>query len=109
MKTKNLNKGFRFLFLLSLMFYSIIFFTVRFGYYDQQLKNRQILTKEKMEAFERDVANGLNVELIDYVEDTNKYFTNKIGLGYKVSDAIGKISKKSLNQMFKILYKLVEN
>ena len=79
------------------------------GYYEYELSNKRIMTEEQMKQFEEDVKNNENIDLGDYVVNTHTDYTNKFTKGVtNASLTINKYLKKSIESVFKIMSKLVE-
>lgn len=79
------------------------------GYYEYELSNKRIMTEEQMKQFEEDVKNNENIDLGDYVVNTHTDYTNKFTKGVtNASLTINKYLKKSIESVFKIMSKMVE-
>ena len=79
------------------------------GYYEYELHQRVVLTEEKIKQFEKDVAEGKNINIENYLENTNKDYSNKLSsIGYNLSNTIGKYVRISIEQTLKALTKIVE-
>ena len=79
------------------------------GYYEYELSNKRIMTEEQMKQFEEDVKNNENIDLGDYVVSTHTDYTNKFTKGVtNASLTINKYLKKSIESVFKIMSKMVE-
>ena len=56
------------------------------GYYDGNIKRKVAYTKSQIETFEKDVKNGENIELKDYLKNQEKNYTNNASnIGYAIS------------------------
>lgn len=79
------------------------------GYYEYELSNKRIMTEEKMKQFEEDVKNNENIDLNDYVVNTQVDYTNKFtDTVTNASLVLNKYLKKSIESVFKIINKMVE-
>lgn len=79
------------------------------GYYEYELSNKRIMTENKMKQFEEDVKNNENIDLNDYVVNTQIDYTNKFtDTVTNFSLVLNKYFKKSIETVFKIINKLVE-
>ena len=79
------------------------------GYYEYNLRNKTVLTKESMQQFEKDVSEGKDVSIEDYIVNTSTDYTTKLTRSTnKVSTKINKVLKKGIEEIFKVLGKLVE-
>ena len=80
------------------------------GYYEYKLQNRAVLTKEQMEQFETDVNEGKDVTLNDYLIDSHVDYSNKLtNITVKVNNKVNKYIKKSIEGVFKLLNKFVQD
>ena len=72
-------------------------------------KKKEPLTEEQMKQFEEDVKNNENIDLNDYVVNTQTDYTNKFTKGVtNASLTINRYLKKSIESVFKIMSKMVE-
>lgn len=78
------------------------------GYYEYNLRNKTVLTKESMEQFEKDLSSGKDVSIEDYVVNTSTDYTTKLTRNTnKVSTKVNNILKKGIESIFKVLGKFV--
>ena len=97
--------------ILSLVCFSFIvtYIIYETGYYEYKLQNRTVLTKEQMEQFEKDVNNGKDVTLNDYLVETEIDYTTKLtDATVKVSNKVNTYLKKGVELVFKQVNKLVQ-
>lgn len=79
------------------------------GYYEYKLQNRTVLTKEQMEQFEKDVEEGKDVTLNDYLVETEvDYSTRLTDATVKISSKVNLYFKKGVELVFKQVNKLVQ-
>lgn len=79
------------------------------GYYEYNLQNKTIMTNEAMAQFEKDVADGKDVTMEDYVVTTEKdYTSNLTRTTNKVSVKVNTFLKKGIEGVFKIVSTFVE-
>jgi hypothetical protein len=79
------------------------------GYYEYENKKQTKLTEEKMQEFEKDLEEGKNVSLKDYLSDETVNYDNKItNFGSKLSDFVCNGIIKGLEKSFKVVEKLIE-
>lgn len=108
-RRKLYGKLFKFCFLFSLLFFLALYFSQATGYYDFSEHKKVILTNEQIKKFEEDVANGKNLNIEDYLSNTDKNYQNKTSkIGLKISESIGDYAKKGIETAFKVLNNLVE-
>ena len=104
-KTKKiLTKISKKIFLVFLIGFTAIYISDATGYYEFEQHNKKVMTEEKIKQFEKDVKNGKNIDLNDYViEESNTYESNISKFGEILSKEIEKNVVSGLNNMFKIL------
>lgn len=79
------------------------------GYYEYELSNKRIMTEDKMKQFEEDVKNNESIDLNDYVVNTHTDYTNKFTRTVTdMSFTLNKYLKKSIESVFKVINKMVE-
>lgn len=67
-----------------------------------------VLTEEQIKQFEQDVKDGKNIDLQNYLENTNKDYQTKFSqLGLNVSNSLANIVKNSVDGFFKYVSKFV--
>jgi len=108
-RRKLYTKIFRFCFTLSLLTFLALYFSQATGYYDYKEHKKVILTNEQIKKFEEDVANGKNLDIEEYLINTNKNYQTKMSkMGLKISEIIGEYARNGIESTFKILNNLVE-
>ena len=104
----NKKKIFKFIFGLIFIAFIISYVIEESGYYEYNLRNKTVLTKESMEKFEKDVSEGKDVSIEDYVVNTSTDYTTKLTRGTnKVSTKVNDVLKKGIESVFKVLGKFV--
>ena len=79
------------------------------GYYQTELQKKMILTNEAIETFEKDVKDGKEIDINNYVEINKKNYDNNFTkTGKYVSKKIEKIISTFINQTLKIILKSIE-
>ena len=85
------------------------YFVEMSGYYEYNLQNKTVMTNEAMAQFEKDIADGKDVTLEDYVVTTEKDYTSSLTrTTNKVSVSVNKFLKKGIEGVFKIVGTFVE-
>ena len=106
----NKKKIFKFIFGLIFIAFIISYVIEESGYYEYNLSNKTVMTKESMERFEKDLKDGKDVLMEDYVVNTTKDYTSRLTTGTnRVSFKVNSFLKKGLEGMFKVASKLVED
>ena len=89
--------------------YLSLFIANNTGYYTFGLSNRKELTEEQIKKFEEDVKNGVEVDLNNYLSDTNISYQNNISrLGYNISSFIESLVRTSVFKIFDFFSDLIE-
>lgn len=76
--------------LLIIILFLGLYFSYSNGYYELKQSNKVSLTNEKIEQFELDILNGVDVSLEDYINEKEDYSS-------KVSDVALNITSKATN------------
>lgn len=104
---KKIVKG---MFTIIFVSFLISYIIVLSGYYEYNLHNRTILTNDAMKRFEKDVNEGKDVLIEDYVISDSKDYTSSLTRGTnKVSIGVNKVLKKGIERVFKLLGNFVSN
>ena len=77
----NKKKIFKFIFGLIFIAFIISYVIEESGYYEYNLRNKTVMTKESMERFEKDLKDGKDVLMEDYVVNTTKDYTSRLTTG----------------------------
>lgn len=93
---------------ISFIVFLVLYFAQLNGYYDYTNYNKMQITKEAMEQFEKDVSEGKNIEIEDYLEFTYTDYSNGMSnLGIKTGTFIEKLMVDGIGEtikIFKILF-----
>lgn len=96
------------LFCLFVIFLSI-YGASKSGYYEYENKKTAEFTEESMKQFEKDIAEGKNVNIKDYLKTDTKNYDNKItNLGNTLSNIVSDGIVSGLEKTFKVVEKLIE-
>lgn len=80
------------------------------GYYEYNLQNKTVMTSESMAKFEKDLKEGKDVTLEDYmVKDSADYTTSLSRNTNKISVKLNIMLKKGIEGVFKVLGHFVED
>lgn len=105
----NKKKIVKFVFYLFFLAFVISYIIEETGYYEYNLQNNMIMTNESMLKFEKDIKEGKDVTLDDYVVNTYNDYTSHLTRGTnKVSLKVNYILKKGIEDTFKLLSKLTQ-
>lgn len=94
------------------IFLFIIFITIYIsqasGYYEYELHKKVELTKEEIVKFENDIKDGKNIDLNDYLKNTNKNYSNSFSkIGSNFSTVTSKYIRKCIDETFKFIESLL--
>lgn len=108
-KNKRLNKFFKSIIIILFIIYITIYISQKTGYYEYKNYQKTLLTNEQIKAFETDVKNGAEINIKDYIVNTNKnYQTNLSKMGLNLSNIISSCINKGIESSFDFLIKLVD-
>jgi hypothetical protein len=87
--------------------FSVLYISEATGYYEFEQHKKVELTNELISQFEQDVKDGNDINVKDYIEETQVSYTNGASsIGYALSNQIGNIVQNGLNSTFKFLENL---
>lgn len=103
MKPKKNRYFFRILYIL-LFIYIALIIAYESGYYETKAHNRTVLTKNAMEQFEKDLNEGIVVDIKDYLKEEKTDYSNGVTkVGNKISTGISNFMTKGLSKVFDVL------
>lgn len=73
-----ITKLFKLLIFTIVVIFFCTYFIEKTGYYEYKLQNKKILTEQEMTKFEKDVKEGKDVSLEDYLTNTNIDYSNNL-------------------------------
>jgi ABC-type dipeptide/oligopeptide/nickel transport system permease component len=109
MNRKTLSKIFRFT-LTSLLFaFLAIYFSQKTGYVEYASRKQSQLTEKQIKQFEKDVAEGKEIDLKQYINQNYDNYQNKLSnINLKVSEITEKSISTIIQKSFKIIGKMAE-
>lgn len=108
-KKKWANKIFWKLFLALFIAFFALYVSEATGYYEFEQHKRVTLTQEKIKEFEKDIADGKNVDIKDYMGEREINYQTKISkAGLKISEGIGKYVQDGIEATFNFLNQIME-
>ena len=85
-KVKIYHKIFKFCFTISLVAFLTLYLSQATGYYEYEQHKTATFTSKQIKQFEKDVAEGKNIDMKKYLENSNKDYSNRMSdLGYELS------------------------
>ena len=98
------NKVFWKIFLVLLIGFTAIYISEVTGYYEFEQHNKKVLTEQQIKQFEKDVAEGKNVDINEYINHEQVNYSNKLSkLGLNISTGLEDIIVSGLESTFKFL------
>ncbi len=108
MKHKRLNKIFRYSLLVSFVTFFALYLSQSTGYFEYRNSKKVALTNEQIEKFEKDVKEGKNIDIENYIDSNNKSYQNSLSkAGLSISNVTEKAIQKIIGGSFKVLGDLV--
>lgn len=95
-----------------LLFFSfvVIYLLELTGYYEYQNHKKTVLTEQQIKRFEKDVADGKEININEYLIINETKYNNILSkFTSKLSSGISNIVQSGVESTFKVLSKLVEN
>ena len=107
---KKQTKIFKFIFVMCFVSYLTFYIAGQTGYYEYNARRKMTYTKEQIEKFEQDVKEGKNIDMEEYLKNTDKNYQNKISKAtLSLSENISKITRKGINVIFSKIGNAIEN
>jgi len=72
------NKLLKLIIFVTIVIFFCAYFIERTGYYEYKLQNRKLLTEQEMINFEKDIKEGKEVDIKDYLSNTNNDYSNNL-------------------------------
>jgi ABC-type dipeptide/oligopeptide/nickel transport system permease component len=88
------------------VFFMALYFTQITDIYQYRAHNKMSITKEAMERFEKDIENGKDITIDDYLDTVKDYSNGVSKLGYKTSNIVEEFMSKGIKKTFKLLASL---
>lgn len=108
MDNKKINKIFKFIFYTCFLAFLTFYVAGESGYYEYNERRKMSLTKQQIEEFEKDIKNGINVDVTKYLNN-NKSYQNRISkTTLKISENISKYTKECVELIFNKLGNMIE-
>ena len=103
------NKKLELLIIVIIILYSACYYVACSGYYEYHMQERTILTNEKIKEFEKDVNEGKDIDIKEYLVDPEADYTNSLtNLVYSISNNGTKLTRKIIKLLFKKISYLME-
>ena len=107
---KKINLFFKFFFILCFVSFMTFYVSLKSGYYEYNNNRKMTFTKDQIEQFEDDVANGKNVDINEYLKNTDKNYQNKISrVTLNISELISKYTRRGVDIIFTKIGNAIES
>lgn len=104
-----MDKMIKLIMLSVVIIFLVMFFSSSSGYYEYELNKKSNLTQEAIEQFEKDVEEGKEIDINDYLVEDNKDYSNSFSnAGVSLSNKIGKLFSEGVKLIFNSMNNLVE-
>ena len=102
-KKKNNNLFFQLLGISFLIFLALYIAELS-GYYESQGTKKSVITQEKLEEFEEDVASGKEINIKDYITKEYVDYSSPVSrMGNKISNGLDKFMDGGVSDFFKVI------
>ena len=92
---------------ISFILFIIYLFMIKTGYYEYKIYSKVQLTNEAIVKFKKDISEGKNVKIEDYIENNYYDYRNPgTNLGSNIGYVIEKIMNEGIKKSLKILSEL---
>lgn len=99
---------FRTVVIVSFAIFLTLFFGNKYGYYDYKNYEKVSLTQDQIKKFEQDVRDGKQIDLEEYLVNTNKNYHTKLSkAGLNISNGVSRFIKKGVEGFFDSVSKMV--
>lgn len=96
----------KFIFSTLLIFFLFLYFASNSGFYEYKLNEKKTLTEEKIKEFEQDINSGKEIDINNYIDDTNKSYDN---IFTNTSRDISAYINKGFEKIIKYLFKYIDS
>lgn len=102
-------KIFKVVFTIFFVIFLTLYFSQLAGYYEYHNYQKMVMTEEMIKKFEDDIKNGKEIDIENYVDNTNKNYQNKISsLGLSISNFISKNISNGVIKTFSYISNMVD-
>ena len=109
MKEKRLRGVFGFFLISLLITFLTLYLFEATGYYQYAAHKKVVYTSEQIKQFEKDLKEGKDVRMEDYLDGQNKDYGNKLSkFGYHISTSISHHVKNFLQATFQMIYEWIK-
>ncbi len=103
-------KFLKFIFLIFTITFFALYISQSTGYYEYDQHKKVVLTEEKIKQFEKDIKEGKNLTLENYLENRSENYQNNVSqTGYNLSSTIGKYVRLGIKETFNLLNKIIDD
>jgi len=104
-----MDKIIKFLGIVLVIGFLIMFFSSSSGYYEYELNKKSNLTQESILKFEQDVKDGKNIDINDYLVEESKDYSNSFSnIGLNISNKIGMLFSEGVKFIFNSIDNVID-
>ncbi len=108
MERKILKKTFKYITIILFATFITLYISQSTGYVEYENRKKVALTEKQIKSFEKDVANGKQVDIKKYLKTNEKNYQNTLSkTGLKISEITESGVRKAIESSFKILSKVL--
>ncbi|MBR3661241.1 MAG: hypothetical protein IKN63_05030 [Bacilli bacterium] len=103
-----MKKKLKFIPIILIIIFLALFYAYQNGYYEKYSRDKINLTNKNIEQFEKDILDGKDVSIEDYLEEEKSYETKTGSISLKISSKLENTINKGIKLIFKKISKFVE-
>ncbi len=104
------NKIFRRFWFVMFLIFLTLYISQASGYYEYEISKKSTFTTEQIKKFEQDIKDGKNIDIQEYMENTNKNYQNKLSkMALSLSETISKYTKLGIEKFFSVIGNAMED
>lgn len=104
-----MKKGLKIILIIVIFLYLALFFAYKNGYYRNINMERKILTEEKIQEYENDLSNGVDVSKKEYLTIKPNYDNGYTRFSLKISSKIEHFFQNFIKLFFNKISKLIDD
>lgn len=108
-KQKLGNKIFRKIWFILFLVFLTLYVSQASGYYEYSTAKKTSFTEEQIKKFEQDIKDGKNIDIEEYITNTNKNYQTKLSRSsLSISETITRYTKRGIEKIFSIIGNAME-
>lgn len=103
------NKIFKRIWFTMFLIFLTLYVSQASGYYEYEISKKTAFTAEQIKKFEQDIKDGKDIDINEYISNTNKNYQNKLSSSaLSLSETISKYTKMGIEKIFSAIGSAVE-